>query len=240
MARKFLFLFCWLLAGLALAGEDVTTSKPKVLTASSPNKWSAQATLLALANHKSALCRVAEADTQKQEQSFFNAFVESARQAEDSIGKITSAKLSYESSLSLRFNDPRLLSFRSETYTYMGGAHGMANMRTYNYGFVKGKPVRFRLWDALKSDADSKMEMHMVLLEKAMALKGADWIDNGEVTEFEPIQYDRFWVSGNQLVFEFDPYELGPFSSGPMSVRVSLKEIAALVRTDGPLAFLLK
>lgn len=239
MRRSSLFLIVLLLGVLAHAGEDATSVKPKVVSDAVPDKWTAKATYLTLTG-KSPLCRLAEADTQKQEQSFFSAFVDSARQAEDQIGKITSAKLSYESTLSLRFNNVKLLSFRSETYTYMGGAHGMSNTRTYNYGFVKGKPMRFRLWDALKGDADSKMEMHMVLLEKVMALKGADWIDNGDVTEFEPIQYDRFWVSGNQLVFEFDPYELGPYSSGPMSVRVSLNEIATLVRTDGPLAFLLK
>lgn len=145
-------------------------------------------------------------------------------------------KMSYESTTRIVFNRPNLLSFRSETYRYGSGAHGIDTTHPSNFGFVNGKPARFGIWDALKFDPASRRELQTLLLQKAMANPNTEWINEGMVTDFTEEQLNRFWVSERGLNFDFDPYELSSYAAGPFTFLLTFEELRRLIRRTGPIA----
>lgn len=144
-------------------------------------------------------------------------------------------RMSYESTTKIVFNQPDLLSFRSETYRYGGGVHGIDTTHPSNFGFVNGKPARFGIWDALKSDAASRRELQTLLLQKAMENPNTEWINEGMVNDFNEEQLNRFWVSERGLNFDFDPYELSSYAAGPFTFLLTFEELRPLIRPAGPI-----
>lgn len=144
----------------------------------------------------------------------------------------------FQSVTDLKFDDPKALSFKSLVEYYNGvAAHGMTHRRTYNFGFVAGKPARFGVGEAMLRDKASRVALQELLVGRAGQMEGTHWIAEGTVKYLSDQQLDRFWVDKDALVWEFDPYELGPYSSGGFTVRIPRMDLAALIRPDGPLGF---
>lgn len=189
---------------------------------------------------KSPLCDLAEGAVEEGERKVVGAWVKEER---DLLREFPQAakNLFYESKTKLRFDHPMALSFRAQDEHYNGiGAHGMRNCRTYNFGFVAGKPVRFGLGDAFLRDKLSRVLLQEILLGRAGQLEGTDWISEGMVRYLSDEQLNRFWIDKSALVWEFDPYELGSYAAGAFEVRVPRADLKGLIRSDGPLGFWLR
>ncbi|MBS1724193.1 MAG: DUF3298 and DUF4163 domain-containing protein [Armatimonadetes bacterium] len=145
----------------------------------------------------------------------------------------------YDSSTEIKVNKARFLSFATNTYVYTAGAHGLGYIKTSNFGIVNGKPKKLRVWDCFVDTPSNHQDLQMRLLEKAMQFENADWVQDGDVTSFDPNQVDNFWVSDAGLNWEFAPYELGSYASGPFTLVLSWGEVKGLVNRKGPLAPLL-
>jgi hypothetical protein len=141
-----------------------------------------------------------------------------------------------ETEIELKSNSNHRLGLLAKRYTYRGGAHGMTLQETYNFAMVNGKAVRFGLWDALRADPGSKAELKTALLAEVMKTPNTDWVDIGWIMDFEEKQLQRFIPIGTNLVFYFDPYELGSYGAGAFEIKVPKASIAKLVRKNGPLA----
>lgn len=198
--------------------------------------WEATSTLPAVRG--SALARFAERDFQAREKAQFDRFVKNCKiDMVELKGNYGVGTWSYEASGEVKLNRSGVVSIDMGCYTYLGGAHGIGVTRTYNYGYVNGKPKKLSIWDIVKKE--HKEDLRMTLLGKAVKKEGTDWIQEGMVNDFNEDQYNRFWVSRWGLNFEFDPYELGSYASGPFSFQVPWSEIRAIMVPKNPLAGLL-
>lgn len=146
-----------------------------------------------------------------------------------------STPLEFYAETTLRLNDVNLLSFRTMCYTYMGGAHGMTVWRHYNFGRRNGEAARIGVWDILRSDEQTRRDFKMMLLGKAMVAPGADWIDEGMITDFTDAQLQNFWINKDGLCWDFEPYALGSYAAGTITLRAKFAELKNWLRPGGPI-----
>jgi|CXWL01.1.fsa_nt_gi hypothetical protein len=189
--------------------------------------------------YKSPFRKMAEPIIQKQEKSVMeHIYVEMKKTHNEPHPGWKVPELYYENTPLLWLETQQVLSLEVTGEHYMGGAHGMTNVRTYNFGMVGGKPARFGIWDALYSHPEAKDNLKYMLLGKAMKDDRCAWIDEGVVTEFSVEQLQRFVVTKTGLRFPFDPYELGPYAAGRIDLEIPFSELKGLIRKNGPLASL--
>lgn len=206
--------------------------RPVVWRSQKKGKWDASANLVDLGG--GVLAKLAGAVMGNAERRLFDEFVREASRYFASPSADAPAPWSYEMASTATRRHDKVVSVLVEAYSYLGGAHGIGVKRTYNFGFVAGKAKRLSLADCLVGSS-SVRELRLRLLEKAMNTPGTDWIEGGEVRDFTREQLDRFWIGKDGLTFEFNPYELGSYASGPFSFKFTWRELKGLVRTDGPL-----
>jgi hypothetical protein len=224
-----------LVAALLILPGSTAQAKPAITFATTKagvkGKWTASTRLPKLSG--SDLARLAQAAIEKAEMRVYSEFVKEAKAFYRSP-EYASNSWGYESDIEAKLMTGNLLSFLGSSYQYSGGAHGIGLKRTYNFGFVKGKAKLLTLDDVL-SGTSARRELSLRLLEKAMQTPGTDWIEGGEVKDFTRQQLDRFWIAADGLVFEFDPYELGSYASGPFSFTLKWGELKGLLNSKGPL-----
>ena len=115
-------------------------------------------------------------------------------------------------------------------YNYTGGAHGMTSFVTVNLRAANGKVREVRLRD-LFSSPDYRSVVETALLTKLRDMPGASWVESGEVREFTPAQLEVFTHDRDgRLTFYFEPYALGPYSSGSFEVTLSKAELGSTYR----------
>jgi hypothetical protein len=218
----------------------VTLCLPVLLLAASQNhlsdkakgKWEATAEI-PMVKGSSPVQRLAARDIVQGETKWFQHFIKIAHEDFKDDPNPGLNEWSYEAGGTVTMNRPDLVSIDAGCYSYMGGAHGLGTTRTYNYGLVEGKAKRLTLWDIVQKM--SRQEMRLILLGKATATEGTDWIQDGMINDFTDEQYNRFWIAKDALVFEFDPYELGSYASGPFTFRIPFSELKQILRPAGPL-----
>ncbi len=167
-------------------------------------------------------------------------FKEFYAQAQEEVPAIkegrSDAIYEYQSNFDVKYNSRSLLSLCQFKYTYTAGAHGYGATTTMNFGMINGKPKKLGLNDLLLLEPDAKRNLNYMLLQKAMEQPGTDWIDEGMIIEFEESQIQNFWVSESGLKWEFNPYELGSYASGPFTLSLSWAELRTMIRPHGLLS----
>lgn len=138
---------------------------------------------------------------------------------------------SYDSTTKVQAETPTMVSFTTACYSYMGGAHGLGITRTYNFGFLKGKPAQLTLMDFTGTKANRDKVLAR-LFNRIRKTEGTDWVEEGLVKGVNSTQAERFWVGTKGMTWEFDPYELGSYASGPFTFLLSWKDLKGLVRFD--------
>ena len=121
---------------------------------------------------------------------------------------------------------PELVSARTTIDAYTGGAH--PNLR---YGFVNvawdgtaWTPVDVcGALEVLGRACDETALRARVAAE--LRAQQAAWALDGEVDRATPWLLDRFTVAPDGLRFDYAPYEVGPYASGPFSVEVPFAEL---------------
>ncbi|MBS1713349.1 MAG: DUF3298 and DUF4163 domain-containing protein [Armatimonadetes bacterium] len=216
-------------------GSALTADENLKLSDERKGYWSVVATA-AVPRPVDALTRLARNDVFARERKDFSEFLASAKNEVPDMKKdMPSAQYDYESDVRCVFQRPRLVSFQTSRYTYTAGAHGLGFVWTFNYGYVGGKPRRFGAKEAFVLDTSGRALLQRLLLGEAMRKEGTDWIENGMVSDFNRHQLDNFWVGKDGLSWEFAPYELGSYASGPFTLKLSWKDLQTILRKNGPL-----
>lgn len=140
---------------------------------------------------------------------------------------------SYESLAKPTFQTSKVISYVNSSYTYTGGAHGIGVTRTYNFATVNNKPTQIKVWDVIQPSM--KNELKLLLLGNAAANNNTDWVQDGS-QDFLEVQLQRFHISKDGLVWEFDPYELGSYAAGAFSFTLKWDEIRHILRPHNPIA----
>lgn len=123
-----------------------------------------------------------------------------------------------------------LVSFNLEEAPYYGGAHpGLA--RTGMNFYAVGKTVKaFGLTDLFSA---SNLEA-LVTTVNSLALKSdqAEFMQEGFTGQIEAAQMKDFAIDKKGFHFLFEPYELGSWAAGPITITVPMNEVAPLMHAS--------
>lgn len=119
----------------------------------------------------------------------------------------------------------RLISVKFEVYEYTGGAHGNLAYVVFNMGRAKGKVQQMMLDDFFEGDTAYRKQVADLLLSKLKQDEGATFVRDGTVDSLTNDQLNRFVVQPDGLLFLFNPYDVGPWSSGAIQVKLRVEEL---------------
>ena len=123
---------------------------------------------------------------------------------------------------------------------YQGAAHPNSNTETLNFDLKNGKQLK--LADLFKPGAKylQTLSTYCVAdLQKQAKEKGVELYDDGIKEGAAPTakNFDSWTITKRGLGINFDSYQVGPRTSGPLVVVVPYSAIKDLIRPEGPIAF---
>ncbi len=152
-------------------------------------------------------------------------FVKEARKTQESLGMPT-APYHHAIDYVVRHADTMaLISVQCEVYQYTGGAHGNSAFVVFNVGIVDGKARRVTLADFFGSDTSYSLWISDTLLSRLKQDDRATFIREGTVRTLTKDQLELFVVQEDGLLFLFNRYDVGPYSAGTFSVKLTLAEL---------------
>lgn len=145
--------------------------------------------------------------------------------------------MSYEESIegNVLYNDNGLLSYQVRVYSYTGGAHGFT--RTFNGVFDINQRQTLHLSHIF--DDYSLPDLNNLLRIKLAKDNGCATVE--ELTErqifFSPAEIEateNFYVCDSCINWQFDPYDIAPFSTGEVNISLTWDEVYPLMKSDNP------
>jgi len=215
---------------LAPQAKPANAPQPVVWTSAKPKQWELKGFVEQA--KPTALGKFANTYTTRKEKAQYDRFLRITQDDWVELEKQGFENMySYESTTKVQAQTPALVSFTTACYSYMGGAHGIGITRTYNFGFLKGKPSQLTLMDFAGTKANRDKVLAR-LFNRIRKTKGTDWVEEGMVKGVNSTQAERFWIGKKGITWEFDPYELGSYASGPFTFLLTWKDLKGLVRFD--------
>ena len=138
----------------------------------------------------------------------------------DSISASVKAMVLYRGTVvsSIAYS-PRFIVYQIMTSSYEGGAHGLTLSQFLNYDFVEGKVIDFD--NAFKPG--SHEALFSAVKNKLMADNGVESLaelgSKGFFTDQLFLSHN-FYLQGYDVVFHYHPYDIAPYSTGAVDVRV--------------------
>lgn len=124
----------------------------------------------------------------------------------------------YEDTLRISRNDGKVLSYWSDVYSYLGGAH--PNINTYGYNYVVETGEKLLLSDVVK-DLDGLEQYAYTEMAKYAEELWEDWKDTVHKSIFGLEDYSVAWaLTDSGLVLHYDAYQLSYYAFGPVEVEV--------------------
>ncbi len=206
--------------------------QPTVLSDKMQNKWSVTATIPAFAG-KDPLSQLAKKAITAKMTKDFRDFMKEVKK--DWVPGYESAPYGLESGATRQLGDTLAQSYTISTYRFLGGAHGVGVTECMNFAMVNGKPKQVKLWDVFNiNKAKGLCELIRV---KAKKNPMTDWLQDSDMKKkLVPSDITQFWVKGKAgCTWEFDPYALGSYASGPFSFEFSWAELKPFLKSPNPL-----
>jgi hypothetical protein len=115
---------------------------------------------------------------------------------------------------------------------YIGGAHGMRNKDYYVFSLEDER--KLSLWDIIRDDAKQELDTQV---EEALRLYMGipSWIPLSEGGFFEDSvdRLEDFFLSPRGLGFQWDPYEIAPYSAGLIEIILPYDHLQGLFTERG-------
>ena len=141
-----------------------------------------------------------------------------------------------ELTVTANLDNQKMISISSGNSSFMGGAHPNSYLEYYNLSRETGDTLS--LGNLFAAGFEKKLnELIDAAFRKANNLKpGDDLAEKGGLFE-NKITFNYNWKVNNDgsLTFYYNPYEIAPYSSGPIEVTLTKEEIAPLLSANSPL-----
>lgn len=121
-------------------------------------------------------------------------------------------KYQYEavSDYKIEYNKNNILSVPVIMYEFTGGAHGLTNIKSFNYDLLTGKQIQLK--DLFKANSNYKDAINKHISEEVE--KNPSYYFAGE-DGFKGIREDQsFYITNEGIVIYFSLYDIAPYSSG--------------------------
>jgi hypothetical protein len=138
----------------------------------------------------------------------------------------------YNEAFAYNAGNSRLAVISREWEYYTGGAHGMRNRDYYVFSLEDKK--RLALGDIILEGAKPALgDLVEAALRKQAGIP--DWIPLSEQGFFENTldKLDDFFLIPQGLGFQWDPYEIGPYSMGIIEIVIPYSELQGILSSRG-------
>lgn len=126
------------------------------------------------------------------------------------------------------------LSLLSHTNLFTGGAHPNSFFSSYLLEVRPSGVTELTVQDLFRTDSTWLKRLTPLILED-LALQGASWVTQGDVTELTVNDLSVFTLSADGLTFYFAPYAMGPYVEGSFEVTVPYELLIGLAPAGGAL-----
>ncbi|RDY23177.1 DUF3298/DUF4163 domain-containing protein [Romboutsia maritimum] len=131
-------------------------------------------------------------------------------------------KYQYEliSDFKVTYNKNNLISIPITTYAFMGGAHGMTYLKSFNYDLSTGKEIKLK--DVFKEDVNYKEIVNSFVKKE---IEKSEDIYFGEKEGFNGINENQeFYIEEGKLVIYFQLYDIAPYYVGIPKFEMTVDE----------------
>ncbi|MFE6076939.1 DUF3298 domain-containing protein [Paenibacillus sp. NPDC057886] len=122
-----------------------------------------------------------------------------------------------------KYNQDNLLSIVYTDYYFRGGAHGYEQVTTYNYDLTTG--TRLYLNQVVQTNKQAVNLAEGI----EIALKSNENVFPESFYNFPLSNISSFYYQNTGIVMVFNPYEVGPYASGFIEVKVPFSKIQSEV-----------
>jgi hypothetical protein len=168
-------------------------------------------------------------------------FVSQSRRGAGKQGNPTAA-WEYQADTMVSVAKSTLISAYATSYWYTGGAHGMTYFTPVNAGLVDGQAKELTLEDLFQPGVGARWRCALAVKARLRDMPQALWFKPDADPSMKPIDSDlirQFILTPTSFVFIIDQYIAGPYSSGPIFVKIPYTAFGAELNADGPLKPLL-
>ncbi|MGL5346274.1 MAG: DUF3298 and DUF4163 domain-containing protein [Peptostreptococcaceae bacterium] len=126
----------------------------------------------------------------------------------------------------VKYNKNNIISIPVVYYQFTGGAHGMSELKTYNYDLVTGQEIQLK--DLFKEDCSYKDIINKEVQDN-ISKNPQDYFkgDDG----FKGIsENQKFYIEENGIVVYFGQYEIAPYSTGIPEFKIQWEKISHCLR----------
>lgn len=137
--------------------------------------------------------------------------------------KDNTIKYQYEAiyNYKIAYNKNNILSIPLTMYEFTGGAHGLTNIKSFNYDLLKGKELK--LEDLFKANSNYKEVINNHIKEE-ISKQPENYFQGQD--GFSSIKDNQdFYISDEGIVIYFSLYDIAPYSSGIPMFTITWDEI---------------
>lgn len=150
----------------------------------------------------------------------------------DSIPEMSKSMVLYHGTIvsAVAFS-PRFIVYQIMSSVYEGGAHGLTVSQFLNYDFASGRVIDF---DSAFKPGSAEALLKAVK-DKLMADNGVSSMEELASKGFFTDQIylsKNFYLQGYDVVFHYHPYDIAPYSTGAVDVRVPFYVISDYLSPD--------
>lgn len=135
---------------------------------------------------------------------------------------------SQDMDMAVIWNDTKLLSVTYFVYSFTGGAHGNYGSGLISYDLANRKTIG--LEDVFKPGFEDKLNAALDKAVRAYFKLGPNAPLSDALFEDEIAYNDNYCLTGKGILFNYVPYEIGPYAAGEIRLFVPFADIASVVQ----------
>ncbi len=122
-----------------------------------------------------------------------------------------------------------ILSLVTNTYYYIGGAHGSTTLESYTVNTKTGEIYTF---NSLFNPNSNYKKVILDKIKKSIDKEKDMYFEEAKTTVDETKSNYTFYIDGDRLVIYFGLYELKPYAGGIATFNIPAKELKGLLKDD--------
>ncbi len=134
-------------------------------------------------------------------------------------------------------NDGTIYSYETNSYVYMGGAHGMLTLTYYNYDLNNGDIITEE--DIFVAGSEEFLAGH--IRKNLVSLSSGELIPEDEHGTIYCVTAPNgnFYVEDDGIVYVYNPYEIAPYAYGHTKAKLLFSDIKEVLTEHSPLSYLI-
>lgn len=225
------FAALWIVAAPAAAMQTIWVTRSQERA----GKWKATANFVRFSD--GPLAQKADTKLAGDIRTAMRTFARQARKGAGISGN-PDAAWQYLANTTVSVAGPDLVSAYVTSYWYTGGAHGMTYFDPINFGLVDGKAKELTLEDLFQPDSGARWRCALAVKSRLKDMPQALWFKPDADPSMRPMDSDliRQWIlTPTSIVFLIEQYIAGPYSSGPIFVKIPYTAFGDQLNPRGPL-----